>query len=363
MKKNLLLIAAMLFSIHLFSQASFSTGGITVDISEYGAITLLTPGDVYQLERVSILVGSGPANVFDYWNDADVEEMTALVGSPTESDFEIFGSFNNAYSGEAPDVIVGLNAYGWNGGGYVLLKFNVKNNEASAIDALAGLDIVPYIDEEYGFDSVSYNATEEVIRFHRGAQTNIGVKLLSAPLQSLYSFEWYDDYSVDTDYWTWMNHGSIEPLYASGTPDGPVAITSQASVPLASNESFDIWYAMSLGADEQTMLANMNEAVIKYQGLISSTRDLAVKGLELGQNLPNPFSGATTISYNLPVSGQVSLKVYDMLGNEVANLVEENQAEGPHAATFNAGDLPSGVYYYSLRFMDTVKTGKMMLKK
>lgn len=363
MKKSLLLAAVMFCSIHLFSQASFSTGAITVDVSEYGSIQLFTPDGLYQMDRASILVGTSSSTVFDYWNDADVEELAALVGSPAQSDFEIYGSINNAYSGAAPDVIVALNAYGWTDGAYALFKFNIKNNEAAPIDATAGMDILPYIDEEFGFDSVSYIAAEEVIRFHRGAQTNIGVKLLSAPLRSLYSFEWYSDYSVDTDYWTWMNHGSIEPLYASNTADGPVSITSQDPIMLGSDESFDVWYAISIGADEQAMLANMNEAVQKYQGLISSTRDLAVKGLELGQNQPNPFSGATTISYNLPVSGQVSLKVYDMLGNEVANLVEENQAEGPHVATFNAGDLPSSVYYYSLRFMDTVKTGKMMLKK
>ncbi|MFZ2898240.1 MAG: T9SS type A sorting domain-containing protein [Saprospiraceae bacterium] len=363
MKKNLLLIAALFCSISLFSQASFSTGAITVDVGEYGSIQLFTPDGLYQMDRASILVGTGTENVFDYWNDADVEELTALVGSPTQSDFEIYGSINNAYSGAAPDVIVAVNAYGWTDGAYALFKFNIKNNEATAMNAIAGLDILPYIDEEFGFDSVSYNAAEEVIRFHRGAQTNIGVKLLSAPLQSLYSFEWYDGYTVDTDYWTWMNHGSIDPLYASNTADGPVSITSQAAVMLASDESFDVWYAMSIGADEAAMLANMNEAVQKYQGLISSTRDLAVKGLELGQNQPNPFSGSTTISYNLPISGQVSLKVYDMLGNEIATLVEGNQAEGPHAVAFNASDLPSGVYFYSLRFMDTVKTGKMMVKK
>lgn len=353
----------LLCTIHLFSQASFSTGAITVDVSEYGSIQLFTPDGLFQMDRASILVGTGAENVFDYWNDADVEVQTALVGSPSQSDFEIFGAFNNAYSGEAPDVIVALNAYGWNDGGYVLLKFNIKNNETTGMEAIAGLDILPFINEEYGFDSVSYNAVEEVIRFHRGAQTNIGVKLLSAPLASLYSFEWYEDYSVDTEYWTWMNHGSIEPLYASNTADGPVAITSQAPVVLNPEESFDVWYAMSLGSDEQTMLTNMNEAVLKYQGLISSTRDLAIKGLELGQNQPNPFSGTTTLSYNLPISGQVSLKVYDMLGNEVATLVEENQPEGPHALAFNAGDLPSGVYFYSLRFMDAVRTGKMMVKK
>jgi len=364
MKKSLLLTATLsLCAIHLFSQASFNTGAIIVDISEYGSIELFTPDDVYQLDRASILVGTGPANVFDYWNDADVEELTALVGSPEHSDFEIYGSINNAYSGEAPDVIVSLNAYGWNDGGYVLLKFNIKNDETAAIDAIAGMDILPFLDEEYGFDSVTYNGAEDVIRFHRGTDTNLGAKLLSAPLASLYSFEWYDDYTVDTSYWNWMNYGSIQPLYASNTADGPVTVTAQATVTLAPDESFDVFYVLALGADEQTLLANIAEAEAKYLGLISSAHDLSVDGLSLGQNEPNPFAQATTISYNLPKKGQVSLKVFDMTGNEIATLVEGNQEAGPHAVEFNAGNFPEGMYFYSLWFNDVMKTGKMVLAK
>ena len=364
MKKNLLLAAGLsLFSTLLFSQATFSTGAITVDISEYASIQLFTPDDVFQLDRASILVGSGPENVFDYWNDADVEEATALVSSPVHSDFEVYGAINNAYSEAAPDVIVSLNAYGWNNGAYVLLKFNIKNNEANPMEAIAGLDILPYINEEYGFDSVSYNAVDEVIRFHRGAQTNLGVKLLSAPLASLYSFEWYTDYSVDTSYWNWMHYGAIQPLYASSTADGPVAITAQAPVTLDPAESFDVFYALALGADEQTMLANIGEAVVKYQGLISSTRDLSVAGFELGQNQPNPFAQTTTISYQLPQKGQVSLKVYDMVGNEITVLADASQEAGPHAVEFNAADLPAGFYHYTLRYEDVMKTGKMTLVK
>ena len=363
MKKNLLLAAALwLCTIPLFAQATFSTGAITVEISEYASIQLFTPDDVFQLDRASILVGTGPANVFDYWNDADVEETTALVGSPALSDFEIYGSINNAFSNAAPDVIVSLNAYGWNGGGYVLLKFNIKNYEASAMEAIAGLDIIPYLNEEYGFDSVSYNVADEVIRFHRGAQTNLGAKLLSAPLASLYSFEWYSDYTVDTSYWNWMHFGSIQPLYASNTADGPVTITAQAPETLAPEESFDVYYALALGADEQTMLANMAEAESKYL-VLTSTRDLIVDGLDLRQNEPNPFAQSTTISYSLPASGQVALKIFDLTGNEITTLVEENQQAGPHAVEFNAGNLPAGMYYYSLIFDDVMRTGKMVLNR
>ena len=92
----------------------------------------------------------------------------------------------------------------------------------------------------------------------------------------------------------------------------------------------------------------------------SFTEDIDYK---LIQNYPNPFNPATLISYQLKEKGFVSLKVYDMLGREVAGLVNENQESGKYSVTFNAAGLPSGVYIYSLRVNDFVQNNKMTLMK
>lgn len=364
MRKITILAAMMLLVAQfVYSQAEFSTGVITVSIDEYGAIELYNMTGVQQLDRASILVGKGSDAVFDYKNDADAEEPTVLVTNPTQSDFEIYGAYNNAYSGDPPDVIVMQHAYGWNNGGYVIIKFIIKNKEAAAMNAMAGLDIIPYIDETYGFDSVTYNAAQGVIRFHRGNVTNMGMKLLSATLGSLYSFEWYSGYSVDSDYWTWMNTGTLQPMYASNTADGPVTITSQAPVAVNPDETFSVYYAMALGDDEQAMLNNIAAAVEKYQSLITSVneKDIAIQGLQLDQNQPNPFRQNTTIRYTIPESGKVSLKVYNVVGHQVATLVDETQARGSHSVKFSGNELPSGVYYYTLSANGEAKTGKMIV--
>src|SRR5690606_14972 len=88
-----------------------------------------------------------------------------------------------------------------------------------------------------------------------------------------------------------------------------------------------------------------------------------VYNYELSQNYPNPFNPSTSINYQIKEKGFVSLKIFDMLGREVANLVNETQDEGQYSVTFNANNLPSGVYVYSLKVNDFVQNNKMTLLK
>ncbi len=80
----------------------------------------------------------------------------------------------------------------------------------------------------------------------------------------------------------------------------------------------------------------------------------------LEQNYPNPFNPSTTINYSIPEAGNVELKVYDILGNEVTTLVNEAKEAGNHTATFNTSQLSSGVYLYKLTFNELTITKKMM---
>lgn len=68
----------------------------------------------------------------------------------------------------------------------------------------------------------------------------------------------------------------------------------------------------------------------------------------LMQNYPNPFSPSTEISYQLSTASFIMLKVYDVLGREVKSLVNENQNAGFYKIEFNAGSLPSGIYFYRI---------------
>ena len=88
-----------------------------------------------------------------------------------------------------------------------------------------------------------------------------------------------------------------------------------------------------------------------------------VKEFSLNQNYPNPFNPNTKINFTLPKTEAVFLKVYDILGREVKSLVNETLSQGEYQVDFDAKDLSSGMYYYSLRAGDFVSVKKMVLVK
>ena len=88
-----------------------------------------------------------------------------------------------------------------------------------------------------------------------------------------------------------------------------------------------------------------------------------VKDYYLSQNFPNPFNPNTAINFQLPKSGQVTIKVYDVLGNEVKTLVNEYKPAGNYKTDFNASGLSSGVYIYKIFAGDYISSKKMILLK
>ena len=91
--------------------------------------------------------------------------------------------------------------------------------------------------------------------------------------------------------------------------------------------------------------------------------NISLKKFLLTQNYPNPFNPTTSIDYNLPNSGFVTLKVYNLLGEEVAVLVNSEMTAGNHTVNFDASGLSSGIYLYTLNTGNNRETRKMLLLK
>lgn len=104
------------------------------------------------------------------------------------------------------------------------------------------------------------------------------------------------------------------------------------------------------------------DGTFKYLDMVNVSVNLPTK-FALGQNYPNPFNPSTVISWQSPVSSYQTLKIYDILGNEVATLVDEYREAGSYNVEFDASGLPSGIYYYKLTAGSFSDVKKMMVVK
>ncbi len=101
-----------------------------------------------------------------------------------------------------------------------------------------------------------------------------------------------------------------------------------------------------------------------WAALVTNVEDNSTKlpnEFGLSQNYPNPFNPSTVISWQLAVGSMVTLKIYDLLGREVATLIDEFQQAGQYVKTIHGTSLPSGVYFYKIQAGDFTQTKKMIL--
>ncbi|NOX66926.1 MAG: T9SS type A sorting domain-containing protein [Chlorobi bacterium] len=226
----------------------------------------------------------------------------------------------------------------------------------------------------------------------------------SASLMESYDWgaTWIDKGIVDNHKYTYVAFNRIEPTY-------PYYLESYY-VKLLIDDSGDLVYSVSENLLNWQYGGKVNSSSAQVSGMASSFIDLKLDDINkflittwidtrtgneeifygkaslpelvsvekekselptefvLEQNYPNPFNPSTTINYSIPanVKGEtanVQLIVYDILGNELAILVDKKQAAGEYSVTFNADNFPSGLYLYKLQAGDLVNVKKMMLIK
>ncbi|MBE2254730.1 MAG: T9SS type A sorting domain-containing protein [Ignavibacteria bacterium] len=108
---------------------------------------------------------------------------------------------------------------------------------------------------------------------------------------------------------------------------------------------------------------NPNIPNLKNIRLSDNIENIIPQEYSLYQNFPNPFNPVTTISYQIPTDGIVNLKVYDILGKEVATLVSEMKRAGSYQVVFNGNNLASGIYFYKIKSGNFNQVKRMMLIK
>jgi len=175
----------------------------------------------------------------------------------------------------------------------------------------------------------------------------INLRLRSESPQVGEAYSWFDD--VGLIEWTgWKDYNSL----------------SNVSYP---NDYYWIQFRIS----ESVLNADVNYTETKFNDIITS-RDEEQENIPdefvLYQNHPNPFNLSTTIQYELPVSTNVQLKIYDLLGREVRNIINEFQQPGKKIYQWDGKDnrgsvVSSGVYFYQLQTREFLQTKKLMLLK
>jgi hypothetical protein len=130
-------------------------------------------------------------------------------------------------------------------------------------------------------------------------------------------------------------------------------------------ESFGVFVALANGAVVQLPKVLGKEADDYMNKILGESGEIAeVKEYNLDQNYPNPFNPSTRIAFSIPNNANVTLKVYDILGTEVAELISnEQKSAGRYEVSFDASSLASGTYIYKLQAGDFVQTKKMILLK
>jgi hypothetical protein len=134
----------------------------------------------------------------------------------------------------------------------------------------------------------------------------------------------------------------------AGLPEGSVyALAKSGSFLFAGTYGFGIW---------KRPISEMVTAIYAKVPAMPSRVSIA-------QNYPNPFNPSTTIKYDLPMSAEVRVSVYDLLGREVSVLVNDRREAGVHEVKFDGSNLASGVYFYRLQTGDFVATKRLLLLK
>ena len=103
--------------------------------------------------------------------------------------------------------------------------------------------------------------------------------------------------------------------------------------------------------------------ILTPETVTANEEEIIAEGFVLEQNYPNPFNPVTTIKYQIAEPGLVTLKVYDLLGREIETLVNSEKATGNYEITWNAENIPSGVYFYTMQASSFSETRKMLLMK
>ncbi len=326
--------------------------------------------DVWAYGGVTEELVNGYKNIFEITTNGPSFDNTELIRAWLEAD----GTRNYAMAG---DEALGSLFYGWPGAGAP-----VTTQPGEFAHDILGVTT-------YYSDIVSTSTDVNVVKPVEGS--DLGGALFDLYTQISADSGWTADMNYDPQYeiganipnWldgvdfaedtqTDMIGVSLDP----GTLGNEYSIGGHRTLAAGNKIAFMAFDPISINADDagghaQYWWYGFTEEAMQVQTLdwfgaivVGVEDDMNLPSeFALSQNYPNPFNPSTKIAFSVPNQGNVTLKVYNLLGQEVATLLNEVRTAGVHEVSFNGINLSSGVYFYTLTSGDFVSTKKMMLIK
>ncbi len=375
---KVIVIFLFFISGNISSQVRLETGKIAAEVNEFGRIRIHAPfvDNFRQIDRVTLLIANGPNEIYSYMLNSAPDKMPDTVKRAYQSDMELQGTFEFVKD-SVRKFIVKQNIYSWNKEPFIVVKFSVLNDQDQDVTAYIGMEIIPQLENEYGLEKVKFDKSTKTLEVYK--RRYMGFRYLTNDSDVCMSYsDWYYDYfNEDTTLFKWLTNELIDTSYIA-TEKGSILNASLQPQTILAHETATVYLAISYGAYEDDLLDNLTLAAKRFKiGTNVQVENVLPEKFSLGQNYPNPFNLVTTIEYTIctsclnpsPYQGEgnserlVILKVYDILGREVSTLIEEEKKPGSYKVTFNAEELPSGIYFYKLTTGEFTQTRKLVLLK
>lgn len=257
---------------------------------------------------------------------------------------------------------------------YIILKYSFINNSQSSISNFyAGV----YFDWDMidgSGDSTAYD-TQGHLGYAKHAASTFDTLIATALISSTDYGYWailndasdghfgvYDGFT-SAEKWTALSSGIGKA--SAGTGDIS-EVTSGGPYSILAGDTLKVAFAVAAGNSLDDLRSAISSARSKYQEIltdVSSGKATTPVSYNLNQNYPNPFNPSTTIKYQVAKQSNVTLRVYDILGREIATLVNEEKPAGSYSVNFIASAFSSGIYFYQIKAGSYTAVKKMILLK
>ena len=373
------------FALHTINNMKLcltKDGNVGKKAQTYGSGLTIGTGTVNNLYEGGLMIGTSntkvsdvvrrggsPANV----SDTDFVGLQAYtLNTPgAHSSQDGMGKFNDDGAGSNKiGVEVEAYSYAFNtapDADYILIQYKIKNTSGVPLsNVYAGLFTWMAPDGFFNSGNISrFSAANKLAYTYNTGVANryLGLGLMTNQTMNFKivpSTEILNGYTTE-EKWNALSSGVVNDSLG---PNGNALVLGVGPFNLAANQVETVGFAILNGTSSSDLITKNNQAKVKYGTVGVQTISTEIpKVFSLSQNYPNPFNPVTRIQFAVPKNEIVSIRVYDILGKEVATLVNEQKNAGTYEVDFNASMLSSGVYFYRMQAGYFADIKRMMVIK